>query len=214
MRVAAILCCFFVAGCASSAGSASSDSRAITIADCAGNSVVVPTQGMRRSEEGIAVARDLQQLQKIIVERTAHERPSNVEAERGAVLCQLLDASVADLKQAYKIASMTSGPLPTKLVSSAASLGRSASAVLGAGTPPDTNRVTTFVTSSVPPPYDLFYLPFLKYRNKVWDWSSHTPGEKLDIGAYYFRVRAGGKEFDELVVVFDEPTKRVIHGQP
>ncbi len=215
MRAVAMLAGLLAVACASDPTATSVAPSSIRIRDCAGNTFDVPTEGMRRSEEGMAVARELQQLGDLVTKwRASRALPPDVATSSEAVVCQLLEASVADLQQAYRIASVTSAPLDTKLLSSATSIGRSARNVVNSGNEPYVDRVTTHVTSSVTPPYDVFYLPFRKYRNKIWEWSSHNPGEKLDIGAYYFRVRAGSKEFDELVVVFHEPTTRVLHGNP
>jgi hypothetical protein len=160
---------------------------------------------MRRSEEGISVARAI-----LSVDTKLTESPGTPAYNAQLQARELRDAAIEELKRAYTTASTTSGPLDKKTLT-LSQMFASAASKIASNSATAADHVTTIIRPSAPGTA-LFYLPMRKYRAKQWEWQSYSSGAKLPIGGYYFRVvQASSQVHDEFVLVFDDPTERTIN---
>jgi hypothetical protein len=176
-----------------------------------GSSVAVPLEGPLQNDTAELIAREIQAIDKIIASRNASPK-SEVDSAVLEVAHESRNDALKQLDLALRIAQQTSsGQLDGGLLRKAKQYSEDANETLLSQVP-SFLFVTTQITTSVADA-TMHYISKGDYDAKRHSWMSYSPGDKIRIGRYVFRVEPSDPVadiYEELVLVVKDPTQRTL----
>ena len=113
-----------------------------------------------------------------------------------------------ELQEAWKLSSSRSWGSPAEHLESAQDSIQSVRGALDKSMPSSLYCRTEIKSASEPS--SIHYMPEGVFRSGGEDWLSYTPGTKIKIGNYRFRVSGGGEAFNQKVTILQDPFVHVI----
>jgi hypothetical protein len=196
-----IMAAFLLSACSTAVGP-SKQAAAMTLETVDGSqSVTVILQGATRDEETVKLATALRDLRLSLSKSQAQARL--------AIASDAYDEAVRELIAVTH----TSASYDTERASTIRRLTDEAQRVLSASTEPPDNVATQIDAAMEAGRYRVFYVPVKRRAAaSASEWQSYNFGQLLHIGTYVFRiVPEATNEFEEVIVVFDDPTRRTIN---
>ncbi|WP_226660738.1 hypothetical protein [Microbulbifer aggregans] len=125
-----------------------------------------------------------------------------------AVMEQNRADAAEELQEAWKLSSSRSWGSPAEHLESAQENIQSVRGVLDKSMP--TSLYCRTEIKSASEPSHIHYMPEGVFRSGGEDWMSYTPGAKIKIGNYRFRVSGEGAVFNQKVTILQDPFVHVI----
>lgn len=142
--------------------------------------------------------------------KSAAPEPDNAEIMSSmlAVMEQNRADAAEELQEAWKLSSSRSWGSPAEHLESAQENIQSVRGVLDKSMP--TSLYCRTEIKSASEPSHIHYMPEGVFRSGGEDWMSYTPGAKIKIGNYRFRVSGEGAVFNQKVTILQDPFVHVI----
>lgn len=175
----------------------------ITLTSSDGTPLTIEDDGSPQRHQLYVLAGELQQMDARIQQWQQSHDDSEVANRMLEVMQQNRADAARQLEDAWAASSSRSW---TSVSENAAAADNNIQSVKSAmtGTLPGSLYCSTNITSASADSY-LHYLPEGVYRDGGEDWISYTPGSKIKIGNYRFKVSGGQQEYNEKVTIMQDP---------
>lgn len=190
--------------------SCSTKPAVITIRNAEGRIVQIPLSGRLSNDEGIRIAREIQDIDSSI--KYWEESSKSSDPEILSAMLQMMfetrNDAVAKLELAYQIAQKTSGILDTFFLKQAKNSAKDVKKILNIQ-PPKSLYVETMISSSSSNAM-IHYMSLGQFESSEKSWNSYTAGQNMRIGRYMFRVKYQEEipAYDEILLIIEDPTVR------
>jgi hypothetical protein len=176
-----------------------------------GTTFSFPLSGPQYDPRAEKLVREIQELDKLI-EQSSKGAPRDVAIALRQIASEYRKEAVDNLELAVETAQQTSSlQLDSKLIGKAADGVKGFRQLVNSPTP-NSLRVKTQISTTISDA-QIHYLGKADHELQLFHWSSYTPGDRLVIGRYVFRVQSEalpGGSFQEEVRIFSDPAMQVL----
>jgi len=162
--------------------------------------VVTNGQGTERAWQAALRVQQIESAMKV------NPTPNAAELK---LLDEIRDESLSELEQGQFMAAHTSGGGSNPHFDESDHWLDEMSKIIARG-PAVRSNVRTEITVAGEPEASLHFSTYESYKIGNPEWQSYDNGMVMEIRAYYFRVTGGTNTYDEMVAVWDDPTKVTI----